>query len=470
MKKFICAILTLSLATAAFARDFQFTYKGQTLTYTVTDESNQLCATKAGNWGVTGNLVSGKLEIPAIVSDGIQEYTVSAISDQTFYQCDNLTSVTLPNTVTEIGNSAFSGCKVLKDIDIPGPVTTIGNNAFYQCEKLMNIKLPDTVKYIGSYCFQECYSLAAIDIPPTMTTISANMFCACSKLTVVHLPNTITKIEANAFQGCWWLPNILIPNSVKSIGPAAFKDCRLLEEIVIPNSITEIAPSTFEDCKELYMVRIGHGLKKIGRNAFNNTSSGSLYITAQEPPVVEENALPKNIIYLYVQGKKAKELYSNAAGWKGYAPIGGLYPSRSINIKTDDEVSLHAGDQFRLWGSFSNAVVLTTLFWSSSDPAKAYVDPNGIVTILDDITESDEVYISAESLYAGAKIGKFMLKHQPVQSIADELTVEEDALMNVYNMQQSLVLSNATMEQVNRLPADIYIIRQGSKTFKKVIQ
>ncbi|MBR5435206.1 MAG: leucine-rich repeat protein, partial [Bacteroidales bacterium] len=43
-------------------------------------------------------------------------YSVTSIASNSFKNCTNLTSVTIPNSVTTIGSSAFSGCTKLKDV------------------------------------------------------------------------------------------------------------------------------------------------------------------------------------------------------------------------------------------------------------------------------------------------------------------------------------------------------------------
>ncbi len=55
------------------------------------------------------------------------------IGSYAFYDCDGLTSVTIPNGVTDIGENAFYECSALKNIEIPESVTSIGENAFKGC-------------------------------------------------------------------------------------------------------------------------------------------------------------------------------------------------------------------------------------------------------------------------------------------------------------------------------------------------
>ncbi|MBQ9085097.1 MAG: leucine-rich repeat domain-containing protein [Clostridia bacterium] len=66
------------------------------------------------------------------------------IYGRAFYNCDNLTSVTIGNGVTRIGYSAFSGCTSLTSVTIGNGVTSIGERAFYYCTSLTSIKYRGT--------------------------------------------------------------------------------------------------------------------------------------------------------------------------------------------------------------------------------------------------------------------------------------------------------------------------------------
>ncbi len=115
-----CFVTLLALPTYLSARDFTYTYEGQTLTYTVLDEDAKTCATKPGNGLTTGNNVSGELNLPEHPKDGEMEYTLTSIGDSAFGNCNGLTEIyALPTVPPSIEEEAFN--KVPRDIEVYVP-------------------------------------------------------------------------------------------------------------------------------------------------------------------------------------------------------------------------------------------------------------------------------------------------------------------------------------------------------------
>lgn len=73
---------------------------------------------------------SGNVEIPRKLVYNNKTYNVTFIGQLAFFNCDSLTSVTIPNTVTSIGSEAFSWSEGLKSVTIPSSVIWIGYRAF----------------------------------------------------------------------------------------------------------------------------------------------------------------------------------------------------------------------------------------------------------------------------------------------------------------------------------------------------
>ncbi|MBQ1995119.1 MAG: leucine-rich repeat domain-containing protein, partial [Clostridia bacterium] len=140
MKKILCALLVVVMCLTCapmggfvglelpdfsewFSSKASAASKGY-YTYTITDGEATITDVDSS--------ISGDVVIPSTLGG----YSVTTISDYAFYDCDSLTSVTIPDSVTTIGDRAFYSCDSLTSITIGDSVTTIGYYAFYNCDSL----------------------------------------------------------------------------------------------------------------------------------------------------------------------------------------------------------------------------------------------------------------------------------------------------------------------------------------------
>ncbi len=199
-------------------------------------------ATKNGfsdeSCSITNELADGTLAIKYagrdktyVIPAEIDGKRVTKIDYAAFSYCDNLESITIPDSVTSIDYSAFRGCSNLTRITIPDSVTYIGDSAFYGCRSLTSIMIPDSVRTIGGCAFQDCTSLKSIKIPNSVTSISSCAFYGCTSLTSITIPDSVTSIENDAFTNCTSLTSITIPNSVTYISGGDFSGCASLTAI-----------------------------------------------------------------------------------------------------------------------------------------------------------------------------------------------------------------------------------------------
>ena len=147
------------------------------------------------------------------------------IEEFTFYQCTNLTSISIPNSVTDIGRNAFCDCTNLTSIEIPSSVTSIGDDAFYACNSLESITIPSSVTSIGQKTFQGCSSLTSISIPNRVTSIGGWAFFECSSLNSIEIPSSVTSIGRYAFQYCSALRDAYFYGNAPTMGDLVFGDC-----------------------------------------------------------------------------------------------------------------------------------------------------------------------------------------------------------------------------------------------------
>ncbi|MDE6582372.1 MAG: hypothetical protein K2K47_07590, partial [Duncaniella sp.] len=117
MKHILLSIMGAMMALPTLAVDFEYTYEGEKLIYTVISETAKTCEIKAGATGAPSQNVTGySVVIPLIAKNGTKEYSVIGIGAFAFMKMTGsfatntyLNTVVVPETVTSIGQAAFYG-------------------------------------------------------------------------------------------------------------------------------------------------------------------------------------------------------------------------------------------------------------------------------------------------------------------------------------------------------------------------
>lgn len=102
---------------------------------------------------------------PIVIPSTLGGYPVTCIDPYAFFNCSDITSVTIPNSVRIIEGYAFNGCDGLTNLVIPDSVTKIGRAAFIGCSGLTSVTIPDSVTNIQRYAFMGCSSLKTMHVP-----------------------------------------------------------------------------------------------------------------------------------------------------------------------------------------------------------------------------------------------------------------------------------------------------------------
>ena len=130
--------------------------------------------------------------------------SVTSIENNVFYGCPNLTSITVStgNTVYHSTDNCLieTESKTLicgfKNSIIPtdGSVTRINDSAFFNCDGLTSITIPDSVTSIGRDAFYDCSNLKEVDFS-TCTDIptleSSNAFSNTYSRLVIKVPSAL---------------------------------------------------------------------------------------------------------------------------------------------------------------------------------------------------------------------------------------------------------------------------------------
>ncbi len=207
------------------------------------------------------------------------------IADQSFFGCDLLKSITIPNSVTNIGDDAFRLCIALTDITIPDGVISIGTCSFMDTA-LKNVAIPSSVTSIGDYAFgyysdlgykkianftiqgytgtaaetyaktngfnfialnakpeesvQFTYNVledGTIEITGSEKDLSLHPHLI---IPAVYDGYTVSAVGSGAFYGHTEITALTVEDGVKIIGDSAFANCRNLSEIHLPDSIEDL--------------------------------------------------------------------------------------------------------------------------------------------------------------------------------------------------------------------------------------
>ena len=251
----------------------------------------------------------GDIVIPEKITFEGTEYTVVATAANSFLDCKNLTSITLPATCVTIARNTFKGCIALTKSPIPETATSVGSGVFNGCTSLEEVTIvPGWSKPISEE-FANCPNLKRLIISegPSPVVMKVNAFGASSEARVAlnsieyiymgrnvdasaYLNNeqpfhnmgalktlviggTTTTIQGTTFQGCTDLNTVTFEegNNVNSIGNSAFASCTSLTSIDIPVAVTTIEQIVFNGCRNLQNVTMGDNVTSIGITAFYNT-------------------------------------------------------------------------------------------------------------------------------------------------------------------------------------------------------
>ena len=199
-----------------------------------------------------------KIDIPS---------NTTSIESSAFSRCLKLASINVDsanNSYTNYNNDGvlytkdmttivrYPQAKVGTEYTISNNTTKIDYQAFEQCNNLTTVEIPDTVTFIDAFAFARSKNLQQITIPEGITELSYFIFSECSSLKEVNLPDTLKEISRSTFDGCTSLEEIVIPGNVTKIDD--FTGCTNLNKIIIPDSVTDITSGSFAGADNLTIV------------------------------------------------------------------------------------------------------------------------------------------------------------------------------------------------------------------------
>ncbi len=134
-------------------------------------------------------------------------------------------------------------------------VTDLGDNLFYNNQTLQEIWLPSSIRSIGTQAFLNCNNLKNVlmydaKVPHKSITINKEAFAFCSQLTRIILSPSkdVWFNDGYAFKNCHKL--MILTGKIHTVWKGTFFDCFELDRLTFANN-TYWQDGAFKRCKNL---------------------------------------------------------------------------------------------------------------------------------------------------------------------------------------------------------------------------
>ncbi len=156
----------------------------------------------------------------------------------------------------------YSMSEKIKSITVENGVRSIGKYAFYNCNQVSKVTIADTVLIIEYYGFYGC-SAKELTMPATVGIAGSTVFDNCMQIEKITLTKgsgvmhdyTTNTDSSYCYRYTPWYESrpkeIVIEDGVTNIGNYTFNSVNYLESIRIPASVTTIGVGAFGNCTDL---------------------------------------------------------------------------------------------------------------------------------------------------------------------------------------------------------------------------
>lgn len=328
-------VLLLSiLFTSITASAYDFEVDG--IYYSIESISDLTVAIAQGDVKYEGDFV-----IPTSVKYNNRNLSVISIGKNAFYDCNNLTSVTIPNSVTSIGVQAFYECSQLKVISLHEGLEKIGKYCFAK-SAIEELIIPNSVTYVETSILSEAFNLKKLQIGSGLNDMGtysygknywgaydSNLISSYSDLDILKINDSDVIFDFKGWAHTWseqrtyldafTLKEIYIgrPLTWGSEYNTPFENMETLNKIEFGGFCEENYKLT--GCTALKTLILGKNIKNVYTGYIPADSLTEIYVKALVPPTVNNDF--DNKIYinttLYVP-KGTLEAYQAANKWKNF--------------------------------------------------------------------------------------------------------------------------------------------------------
>ena len=214
--------------------------------------------------------------------------SVTSIGEEAFSGCGNLANIAFSTTgVTAISRNTFANCNSLSSVSLPAGITSIEENAFLNCGSLQSCKLPGGAT-VDPLAFKGCSSLAKYEIDGGLGTnymsYNGNLYDTTGQRLLRVAPGISSLTEGEIYSGCieigtgafsanQWLTEFTVPAKVSKISQNAFSGSSIVK-LTVSSALTNIEDQgSWGSLKEVY----GYSDSPAETFAINHTDEGVMF-------------------------------------------------------------------------------------------------------------------------------------------------------------------------------------------------
>ena len=144
---------------------------------------------------------------------------IQTIPAHCFYECTQLTTVTLSKVIHTIEEYAFCRCSALEEVVNLDVVHSIGENAFANCKELESCIFGPGLVFLGEDAFEKCYSLKYVEMVRCERPVffGKHIFYMCNSLRMIWLPPANATLDLDILMCCNALRLIMFPTALCTV-------------------------------------------------------------------------------------------------------------------------------------------------------------------------------------------------------------------------------------------------------------
>jgi hypothetical protein len=270
-----------------------------------------------------------------IIPENLNGYQVKEIGTGAFYQNNNVTKITIPETVLLLEKEAFVGCQMVTEIQVPSSVNSIGRDCFAETIKLAKISVAE-----GNRCF--------FDVEGVL--FFSGKFIGTEKYEVM-----IVAYPADRPGETYVIPDFTTYVS-------GFSMMQNMTKLVVSTSVSTIEMGAIMGSKnriDIVLKQEDKSAIRISSDAFSFLESGSQIVCKNED------------MRVYADSK----IYQKCATSVLASDIDTLVAADSLWLTSSDKISLDPKEGTYVTWSQIPVDTTDTVTWTSSDPKGLSIEP-----------------------------------------------------------------------------------------------